>query len=51
MAYGILINIYSGNGLLPVQHQDITRTNADLVLVGVIETNPGEFKSKYNNFY
>ena len=34
--------IASGNGLLPVQHQAITQTNADILLFAPILTNFSE---------
>ena len=34
----IFVNIGSSNGLLPVWHQVITQTNADLLLVGPLGT-------------
>ena len=34
MASGMLVNIGSGNGLLPDRHQAITRTNVELSSIG-----------------
>ena len=43
MSYDIkIIIIVSSNGLLPVQHQAITWTNADLLKIGPLGTNFSE---------
>ena len=36
------VTIGSGNGLSPVQHQAITRTNASLLSIGLLRTNFSE---------
>ena len=38
MASGLLVNIVSANGLLPVQCQALTWTSADLLLIEPIKT-------------
>ena len=37
------VSIGSGNSLLPVLHQAITLTNADLLSIEHLETNYGDF--------
>ena len=44
------VNISSGNGLSPLQRQAITWTNADLLLVGPLETNFSEIWIKIHVF-
>ena len=44
------VSIGSGNGLMPVQHQAIIWTNADLLLIGSLGTNFSEILMKIQNF-
>ena len=45
-----LWSIVSGNGLWPVRRQSITWNNADLLLIGPLETNFSEVQIKIHNF-
>ena len=43
-------NIGSGNDLLPIHHQAITLTKADLLSIGPLGTNFSEIQIKIQNF-
>ena len=51
MASGILVNTDSGNGLVPVWHQAITWTNADLTSIVCLQTKYSEIWIKIPNFF
>ena len=44
------VNIGSDNGLSPIRRQAITRTNADLLLIGRLEQTSVKYESKYKTF-
>ena len=44
------VSIGSGNGLSPVRRQAITRTNVDILLIGLLETNFNEFLIDIHDF-
>ena len=50
MASGILVNIGSDNGSLPLWRQAITWTDADLLSIGPSETKLSEICIKMSNF-
>ena len=49
MASMNMVIISSGNGLLPIWHQAITWTNADLLIIGPLGTNLIEIWMKIQN--
>ena len=51
MAAWILKIFVSVNGMLPTQHQAITWTNADLLLIGSLGTNLSEIWTKIQNSF
>ena len=44
------VSIGSGNGLSPVLHQAITQTNADILSIGLLETNFNEILIDIHDF-